>query len=146
MMFLLDTNVVSELRQSAQRVAPGVRSWAQQQPTHELSISVITVLEVDIGVTRLERRDPAQGALLRAWLERDLLQAFATRVLPVDLAVVRRAASMHVPDPRPDRDVRLAATALAHNLVVATRNVTDFQGLGVELVNPWDDEPQRRRP
>lgn len=139
MSYLLDTNVISELRKSAERAAPNVRSWAQQQPTSELSISVITVMEIEIGVARLERRNSSQGQALRTWLERDLLAAFATRTLPVDLDVVRRAAVMHVPDPRPERDVLIAATALTHKLVVVTRNIADFRSLGVELLNPWDD-------
>jgi predicted nucleic acid-binding protein len=136
--YLLDTNVISELRKSAARTEPNVRAWAQQQSTSELSISVITVLEIEIGVARLERRDPSQGQTLRTWLERDLLAAFDTRTLPVDLDVVRRAAVMHVPDPRPERDVLIAATALTHNLVVVTRNIADFRRLGVELLNPWN--------
>jgi len=138
--YLLDTNVVSELRKSAERAAPNVRAWAQLQATSELSISVITAMEIEIGIARLERRDSAQGQVLRTWLERDLLAAFATRTLPVDLDVVRRAALMHVPDPRPGRDVLIAATALTHKLVVVTRNVADFQRLGVELLNPWDEQ------
>lgn len=138
MSYLLDTNVISELRKSAARTEPNVRAWAQQQSTSELSISVITVMEIEIGVARLERRDPSQGQTLRTWLERDLLAAFDTRTLPVDLDVVRRAAVMHVPDPRPERDVLIAATALTHNLVVVTRNIADFRRLGVELLNPWN--------
>lgn len=137
MSYLLDTIVISELRKSAERAAPSVRAWAQDQPTSHLSISVITVMEIEIGVARLERRDRAQGQALRAWLERDLLGAFATRTLPVDLDVVRRAAGMHVPDPRPERDVLIAATALTHKLVVVTRNIADFQPLGVEVLDPW---------
>lgn len=140
MSYLLDTNVISELRKPAGRAAPNVRRWAQHQPTSELSISVITVMEIEVGVARLERRDSFQGDVLRKWLERDLLAAFATRILPVDLAVVRRAAAMHVPDLRPERDVLIAATALTLSLVVVTRNISDFQPLGVELLNPWDDE------
>lgn len=139
MTYLLDTNVISELRKPAERAAPNVRSWAQLQSTAELSISVITVMEIEIGIARLERRDSSQGRALRTWLERDLLAAFATRTLPVDLGVVRRAALMHVPDPRPERDVLIAATALTHQLVVVTRNVADFQPLGVGLLNPWDE-------
>lgn len=139
MSYLLDTNVVSELRKPAGRAAPNVRTWAQHQPTSALWISVITVMEIEIGVARLERRDPFHGDVLRKWLERDLLAAFATRVLPIDLAVVRRAAAMHVPDPRPERDVLIAATALALSLIVVTRNISDFQLLGVELLNPWDE-------
>jgi predicted nucleic acid-binding protein len=137
--FLLDTNVVSELRKPARRAAPQVRAWAARQVNHELSISVITVMEIEIGVGLLERRDSAQGAVLRRWFERDLLAAFADRILPIDLAVGRRAAGLHVPDPRPERDVLIAATALNRNLVVVTRNTADFERLGVALLNPWDD-------
>jgi predicted nucleic acid-binding protein len=136
--YLLDTNVISELRKPAGRASTNLRVWAGRQHTSDLLISVITVMEIEIGVARLERRDSAQGDVLRKWLERDLLVAFATRILPVDLAVVRRASAMHVPDPRPERDVLIAATALNLNLVVVTRNITDFQPLGVELLNPWD--------
>lgn len=139
MIHLLDTNVVSELRRPAARAAPGVRSWASRQPASTLAISVVTVMEVEIGVARMERRDPSQGRVLRTWLERDLLPAFTSRILPVDLDVARRAARMHVPDPRPERDVLIAATASAHGLVVVTRNVTDFAMLGVGLVDPWEE-------
>jgi toxin FitB len=137
--YLLDTNVISELRKPAGRAAPTVRAWARRQVTHDLSTSVITVMEIEIGVARLERRDPAQGGVLRRWLEHDMLPAFANRTLPVDLDVVRQAARMHVPDPRPERDVLIAATALTRNLTVVTRNTADFEPLGVSLVNPWDE-------
>ena len=138
MSYLLDTNVISELRKPAGRASTNVRLWAGRQRTSDLLISVITVMEIEIGVARMERRDSVQGDVLRKWLERDLLAAFATRILPVDLAVVRRASAMHVPDPRPERDVLIAATALNLNLVVVTRNIADFKPLGVELLNPWD--------
>ena len=138
MSYLLDTNVISELRKPAQKADRNVRSWAQQRLTSELSISVITVMEIEIGVGRVERRDPVQGDVLRTWLERDLLSAFANRIVPIDLAVVRRAATMHVPDPSPERDVLIAATALTYNLTVVTRNISDFQPLDVELLNPWE--------
>ena len=138
MSYLLDTNVISELRKPAGRASTNVRVWAGRQRTSDLLISVITVMEIEIGVARMERRDSVQGDVLRKWLERDLLAAFATRILPVDLAVVRRASAMHVPDPRPERDVLIAATALNLNLVVVTRNIADFKPLGVELLNPWD--------
>ena len=138
MSYLLDTNVINELRKPAGRASTNVRVWSGRQRTSDLLISVITVMEIEIGVARLERRDSVQGDVLRKWLERDLLAAFATRILPVDLAVVRLASAMHVPDPQPERDVLIAATALSLNLVVVTRNIADFQPLGVELLNPWD--------
>jgi predicted nucleic acid-binding protein len=135
--YLLDTNVVSELRKSEARASPAVRSWALGQATTDLCISVISVMEIEIGIGRLERRDQEQGRVLRTWLERRFLVAFASRILPVDLDVVRRAATMHVPDPRPERDVLIAATALTKDLVVVTRNMSDFDPLGVDVLNPW---------
>jgi len=135
--YLLDTNVVSELRKAAGRADPGVRAWARSKRTSELWLSVITVMEVEIGVCRVERRDQRQGRVLRRWLEQDLLPAFEGRLLPVDVAVARRAASFHVPDPRPERDVLIAATALERGMTVVTRNVSDFTALDVDLVDPW---------
>jgi predicted nucleic acid-binding protein len=135
--YLLDTNVVSELRKSESRANPAVRNWARAQRTGELFLSVVTVMEVEIGVGRVEKRDTPQGTVLRRWLEQDLLPAFAGRLLPVDVAVARRAAGLHVPDPRPERDVLIAATALEAGLTVVTRNVLDFATLGVDLVDPW---------
>lgn len=137
MSYLLDTNVVSELRKPASRAEPRVHAWAREQATSELFISVITLLEIEVGIGRVERRDEQQGGVLRRWLERDLLAAFAGRVLPIDETVARTAAAMHVPDPRPERDALIAATALAHGHTVVTRNVGDFRPLGVELLDPW---------
>lgn len=138
MTYLLDTNVLSELRKGPRRASPAVLAWAGPQRAAALSISVITAMEVDIGVRRRERRDPAAGAVLRRWFERDVLVLFAQRTWPVDLAVARRAAAMHVPDPRPERDALIAATALVRGLVVVTRNVSDFAPLGVDVLDPWD--------
>jgi len=106
-------------------------------PVPELFISAITVLELEVGVLLVERRDPRQGALLRSWLDREVMDAFSERVLLVDLPVVRQAARLHVPDPRPASDALIAATALVHDLTVITRNVSDFETLGVSLLNPW---------
>jgi len=135
--YLLDTNVISELRKPAHRADPGVRTWARSQRTAELWLSVITIMEVEIGVARLENRDARQGTTLRRWLERDLLPAFEGRLLPIDVAVARRAAALHVPDPRPERDVLIAATALERGMTVVTRNVADFASLDVDLLDPW---------
>lgn len=137
MTYLLDTNVVSELRKPEATAHPAVCGWAAGRRASELWLSVITIMEVEIGVTRLERRDRRQGAVLRRWLDRDLLPAFADRVLAVDVPIARRAGSLHVPDPRPDRDTLIAATAIEHGLTVVTRNVADFVDLGVPLVDPW---------
>jgi predicted nucleic acid-binding protein len=137
-MFILDTNVVSELRKAkAGRADPNVTAWAEGRSTAELFISVITVLELETGVRLVERRDPAQGALLRAWLDRQVLPAFDGRVLVVDTAVAQRCAALHVPDPRADRDALIAATALVHGMTVVTRNIADFSVDGLDVLDPW---------
>lgn len=135
---LVDTNVVSELRKPDERVDPHVRAWATARRRDELYLSVISVLEIQVGIARLERRDPESAARLGAWFTERVLAAFDRRMLPVDLPVARRAAELHVPDPRPERDALIAATALVHSLVVVTRNVAGFAPMGVEVVDPWN--------
>ncbi len=137
-MIILDTNVVSELRKiRSGRAEPAVARWASAQSASELYVSVITIQELEIGVLRAERRDASRGDLLRTWMVQHVLPAFAGRILPVDAAVAIRAASLHVPDPKSSNDAFIAATALVHRMALATRNVADFEGLGVDLVNPW---------
>lgn len=136
MTFLLDTNVVSALRQPRAAPSPPV-AWAEGQSRSSLHISAITLTELEIGVQRLERRDPNQGGVLRRWLEDQVVTPTAERLLPVDPRVARRAASLHVPDPAPFADALIAATALVHDLVLVTRNVRDFEVPGLRLLNPW---------
>ena len=138
-MFLLDTNVVSELRKARTgRADPRVTAWASTIPASDLFLSVIVVQELEIGILQVERRDQAQGVLLRAWLEDHVLPTFSDRLLPVDAAIARRSARLHVPDPRPYRDGLMAATALVRGMTVVTRNVSDFATTGVALLNPWE--------
>lgn len=137
-MYLLDTNVVSELRKvRAGKADPHVALWADSVDAADLYLSVITLQELEIGVLLAERRDPTQGAVLRAWLNSHVLPAFAGRILTVDTAVAQRSAQLHVPDPRPVRDGLIAATALVHGMTVVTRNGTDFEPTGVQILNPW---------
>ena len=137
-MYLLDTNVVSELRKvRSGKAHASVARWAEQTRTSELFISVVSVQELEIGVLLKERKDEAQGRLLRTWLDQHVLPAFADRILPVDTAVARRSAKLHVPDPRPVRDTLIAATALVHGLTVVTRNLADFSPTGVSTFDPW---------
>jgi hypothetical protein len=137
-MYLLDTNVVSELRKAkAGKAHEKVAAWAARTPAASLFLSVITVQELEIGVLLAERRDPPQGAILRTWLEDHVLPAFADRILPVDTVIARRSAGLHVPDPRPVRDALIAATALVHGLTLVTRNVADLEPTGAKILNPW---------
>jgi len=140
-MQLLDTNVVSELRKTGSRRAdPHVSRWATSAPAGGFFISVITLMELETGVRLLERRDNKQGAVLRSWLNDKVLPGFAGRMLPVDAAVALRCAALHVPDPRPERDALIAATALVHGMTLVTRNVADFEPMGVPLFDPWAAE------
>jgi toxin FitB len=141
-MYVLDTNVVSELRKAKSGKAdPNVTMWAASVPAASLYLSAVTILELEIGVLQVERRDPPQGALLRTWLTDHVLPAFADRVLAIDTTVARTCAKLHVPDPRADRDALIAATALTHSMTVVTRNAVDFEPLGVPILNPWDPAP-----
>ncbi len=140
-MYLLDTNVISELRKAKSGKADkNVVAWSSSVPVTSLFISVISILELETGVLLVERRDSAQGAVLRSWINAQVLPAFADRILPVDTVVAQRCAQLHVPDPRSDRDAIIAATALVHGMTVVTRNVDDFESTGVEILNPWNSK------
>ena len=138
-MYVLDTNVVSELRKvRSGKANPGVAEWAAKVPSAALFISAITIHELEHGVLLMERSDPDQGALLRAWLDQSVTSAFAERVLPVDEHVARRAAALHVPDPAPFRDALIGGTALTHGMTVVTRDLKDFDRFDdLEVINPW---------
>jgi len=137
-MYLLDTNVISELRKTKSGKANvHVVDWANSVLANSLFISAISILELEMGILSIERRDPSQGAILRAWMDSHVMPAFIERILPIDTAVAQRCAMLHVPNPKPDRDALIAATALVHGMAIVTRNVADFEPTGVELINPW---------
>lgn len=139
MMYLLDTNVVSELRKvRLGKADANVTAWTDRVDAAELFVSAITIMELELGVLSMERKDAAQGTVLRGWLDQHVLPEFAERTLPVDTAVAQRCARLHVPDRRSERDALIAATALVHGMTVVTRNVADFEPAGVTTVNPWE--------
>ncbi|WFU12856.1 type II toxin-antitoxin system VapC family toxin (plasmid) [Rhizobium sp. CB3090] len=138
MKYLLDTNVVSELRKVGDGKAdPNVTKWVGAQNSNDLFISAITILELERGILSIQRRDVSQGSRLRAWMDSRVRPEFAERVLSIDDAIATRCAHLHIPDRRNEADALIAATALAHGLTVVTRNVQDFDGTGVVVVDPW---------
>lgn len=138
MKYLLDTSVISELRKVGDGKADAnVVAWIEAEDAARFFISAITVIELERGVLRVQRRDAAQGARLRSWLDGQVRPEFAGRILTVDDAVATRCAHLHVPDRRNEADALIAATALVHDMAVVTRNVRDFEGTGVVVVDPW---------
>jgi predicted nucleic acid-binding protein len=136
-MFLLDTNVLSEIRRP-DRAHPNVVQWANSVPVDQFFISVMSLFEIERGALQIARKDAAQARVLRSWIDDHIRARFADRILPIDEAVALRCATLHIPDPRPDRDALIAATALVHGMTVVTRDVDDFEGTGVPLLNPWE--------
>jgi len=134
--FLLDTNVISELR-NRRRADPMVASWSSSVEVDDMYLSVITLQELEIGTLQMERRDKVQGSVLRAWLDL-VIPRFEGRLLDVTQAIALRSAQLQVPDPKPYRDILIAATALVHNMTIVTRNVPDFEKTGVRILNPWN--------
>lgn len=137
-MFLLDTNVISELRKVGDgRADAQVTAWVSARDAATFYVSALTLMEIEIGILRIERRDAEQGKRLRIWMDQHLLPEFSERTLSVDAAVALRCARLHVPDPRAERDALIAATAVVHGMTVVTGNVADFRSAGVDVVDPW---------
>jgi len=137
-MFLLDTNVISELRKAGDGKADAnVVAWLSGVDASTFYLSAVTLMEIEVGVLRIARRDSTQGVRLRTWMDNHILPEFSARILPVDTTVALRCAVLHVPDPRPEREAFIAATALVHGMTVVTCNLADFERTGVALLNPW---------
>ncbi|AET89782.1 plasmid stability protein StbB [Burkholderia sp. YI23] len=141
-MFLLDTNVISELRKAGDgRADANVIAWLSGEDATDFYISAVTLFELELGILRMERRDAERGARLRTWMRTRVLPEFAERTLSLDSTVAMRCARLHVPDPRPERDAFIAATAIVHGMTVVTRNVADYAPCGLRVINPWDASP-----
>lgn len=141
-MFLLDTNVVSEGRKlGTARIDPDVARWFDKIDVETTFVSAMTVFELEVGVRRIERRDAAQGVLLRRWLDDQVLTTFERRILPLSGAVALICAGLHIPDPKSERDAWIAATAIDARLTLVSRNVDDFIGMDVQLLNPFTRRP-----
>lgn len=135
-MILLDTNVISELRPGKREPSPAVRAWAASQALGSFYLTSTTLLELRMGMERKARTDADQGRRLRGWIEA-VEAEFEGRILSFGARTAQLCAPLHVPNPREFGDALIAATALEHGLILATRNVRDFQGMGVKWVNPW---------
>lgn len=134
--YLIDTNVVSELRKGG-RANAGVQRWFTDHVDDQLWLSALVVGELCRGAELVRRRDPGAGASLLSWLE-NMTSEFGDRILSVTTEVCKRWALLNVPDPLPVIDGLLAATALVHDLVLVTRNVADVEASGVEVMNPFE--------
>jgi predicted nucleic acid-binding protein len=138
MMYLLDTNVISELRkQTSGKADKNVVAWARSVPADSLYISVITLMELEMGVLSIQRKYSRQGNLLRQWLDSQVIPAFSNRTLALDAPIAQCCASLHIPDPRSERDALIAATGIVNGMTVVTRNLADFEPTGVKTFNPW---------
>jgi hypothetical protein len=135
--YLVDTNVISELRKR-EKADPAVQAWFASVADEEIFLSVLTVGEIRQGVERIRRRDPAAATALDRWLDR-VVEMHRDRLVPVDRLVAEEWGRMNVPDPLPMIDGLLAATAKVTGLTLATRNVGDVERTGIDLVNPFGD-------
>jgi len=133
--FLLDTNVVSELRKK-ERCAPKVSTWVATVPRNQDFLSVLVVGELVRGAILKRRTDPQMADALEKWIAR-LTHLYAERILPVTLEIAQEWGRLSALRPIPPEDGLLAATALVHRLMLVTRNVKNVEGLGVSLLNPW---------
>jgi predicted nucleic acid-binding protein len=134
--YLLDTNVISELRKG-KRAERSVAEWFDGLADQEVYLSVLTIGEIRRGVESVRRRDPDSASALDSWLSR-LTEAHRDRILQVDRAIAEEWGRMDVPDPLPVVDGLLAATARIVGLTLVTRNVADVESTGVETLNPFD--------
>lgn len=140
-MYLLDTNVISESRKlGSSRIDSNAARWLGEIDVEMTFVSAMTIFELERGVRQMERRDARQGAALRNWLDDRVMTTYEIRTLPLSRAVAMICAGLHIPDPKSERDAWIAATAIDAGLTLVSRNVADFAGMGVEVINPFESE------
>ena len=138
-MYLADTNVISELRKyRSGRMHPSARHWVEHVDVNDVYISVISMMEIRTGILRRARKDAAQAQILQQWFSHELAPEFAGRILPVSLEVALTCSELHVPHKKSEYDALIGATAREHHLMLVTRNVADFQGMGLDILNPFE--------
>jgi predicted nucleic acid-binding protein len=133
--FLIDTNVISEIRKG-DRARPGVVRWVAETPVEEIGTSVIVLAEIRHGIELLRRRDPEQAKSLDRWFSR-MRTRLENRVLSIDEPIAEAWALLRIPNPVPLIDGLLAATAKVHGLTLVTRNVVDIARTGVMVLDPF---------
>jgi predicted nucleic acid-binding protein len=138
-MFLLDTNIISESRKlGTAKVDPNAARWFAQVDVETTYVSAMTIFELERGVKHMERRDTAQGSVLRRWFDEQVMATYEPRTLPLSREVALICAGLHIPDPKSERDAWIAATAIDAGLTLVSRNVGDFANMGVGLINPFE--------
>lgn len=138
-MYLLDSNVISEIRKiPSGKANQQVKQWAESCPAGDMFLSVITLMELNKGILSMKRKDAVQGQHLEDWFRYQVLPSYQGRILPITGKIALCCSSLHVPNPQPAFDSLIAATALVHDLIVVTRNIKDFGVTGVNLINPFD--------
>ena len=136
-MYLLDTNVISELRKPETKRNQQVSQWFKQSHINQFFLSSTTILEIEMGILKLDRKDPIQASKIKTWFNKGVLDVFAERVLPFDTNIALACAALHIPNPRSERDAMIAATASVHDLTLVTRNIKDFKHINLKIINPW---------